>query len=133
PGAVDRLRGCRDEDPEVIRIAAVDPANPYGALLDWPGLRVEGTIRRVAGATVILVGGVPALYVDKGGRTVRCFAVDDEILLRGVDGLKPEKGDRKAILIQKIDGEEARYADVADVFRQAGFVDVYQGLEFEQL
>ena len=46
-GSIDRLRGLRidehrDEpatEDEVVTLAAVDPANPYGALLPWPELR----------------------------------------------------------------------------------------------
>jgi ATP-dependent helicase Lhr and Lhr-like helicase len=38
PSAVDMLRSLRSEPqtPEVLFLAATDPANPYGALLPWP-------------------------------------------------------------------------------------------------
>ncbi len=38
PGALDLLRSLRDapDDPEVVVLAATDPANPYGAALRWP-------------------------------------------------------------------------------------------------
>jgi ATP-dependent Lhr-like helicase len=39
PGALDLLRSLRDvsdEGPDVITLAATDPANPYGATLKWP-------------------------------------------------------------------------------------------------
>jgi len=38
PGALDLLRSLKDgaEEPEVIVMAATDPANPYGAALKWP-------------------------------------------------------------------------------------------------
>src|SRR5207247_7389611 len=38
PGALDLLRSLRDEPetPEVVLLAATDPANPYGATLKWP-------------------------------------------------------------------------------------------------
>ena len=45
PGAVDRLRTLREPDPDaepkVVTIAATDPANPYGAALNWPNNRTE--------------------------------------------------------------------------------------------
>ncbi len=38
PGAVDLLRAGRDEtdEPQVVTLAATDPANPYGAVVPWP-------------------------------------------------------------------------------------------------
>src|SRR5205823_15044695 len=38
PGAVERLRAQREEDAErpPVVLAAVDPAQPYGATLPWP-------------------------------------------------------------------------------------------------
>jgi len=43
PGAVDRLRTLREPDPDaepkIVMIAATDPANPYGAALNWPNHR----------------------------------------------------------------------------------------------
>ena len=38
PGAIDMLRSLRVEPqtPEVVFLAATDPANPYGTLLPWP-------------------------------------------------------------------------------------------------
>ncbi len=39
PSAVDLLRSVRDEPetPQTVYLAATDPANPYGAILRWPG------------------------------------------------------------------------------------------------
>ena len=39
PAAVDMLRSLRSEpeSPEVLFLAATDPANLYGTLLPWPG------------------------------------------------------------------------------------------------
>ena len=47
PGAVDRVRSTSGE--AAIALAATDPANPYGAALDWPTIE-EGRIGRIAGA-----------------------------------------------------------------------------------
>ncbi len=81
PGAVDRLRSCREGpsegQPPVVVLAATDPAQPYGLSLPWP--KVEATRpQRVAGAWVALVGGEAALYVERGGRGLQT--------LRPVDG-----------------------------------------------
>ena len=58
PGALDLLRSLKDgaEAPEVVSMAATDPANPYGAALKWPAAPGRGPTRTV-GATVVLVDG----------------------------------------------------------------------------
>jgi ATP-dependent Lhr-like helicase len=70
PGAVERLRS---ERAGTLVLAAVDPAQPYGAALPWPPSCQEGERRgrrpaRVSGAHVVLVAGAPVLYVERGGR-----------------------------------------------------------------
>jgi len=70
PGAVDRLRALREPGDEatVVTMAATDPANPYGAALEWPrtgtadetGEREGPSARRPmrsAGALVVLADG----------------------------------------------------------------------------
>jgi ATP-dependent Lhr-like helicase len=76
-GAVDRLRAARsDEAHEATTLSAVDPANPYGALLPWPG--ESPAPRRVAGARLILVDGLPVFYLEKGGKKLRFFPAAEE-------------------------------------------------------
>jgi ATP-dependent helicase Lhr and Lhr-like helicase len=73
-GAIDRLRGYRDVDehtPEVVLLAATDPAQPYGAALPWPDS--TGRPARAAGAFVVLVDGRPALFVERGARSLITF------------------------------------------------------------
>jgi ATP-dependent helicase Lhr and Lhr-like helicase len=68
PGAVDRLRAFREtpQQPDVVVLAATDPANAYGIALPWP---VKGP-QRAAGAYVVLVDGLPSAYIEKGGRSL---------------------------------------------------------------
>ncbi len=80
PGAVDRLRSCRegpaDGQPGVVVLAATDPAQPYGLSLPWP--KVEGSRpQRVAGTWVALVAGEAALYVERGGRGLQALRPAD--------------------------------------------------------
>ena len=84
PPVLDMLRGlrARPEAPEVVTLLAVDPANPYGALLPWPGAGGAGdgggTARRrgargptrTVGSYVILVDGALGAWVGRGGRQV---------------------------------------------------------------
>jgi ATP-dependent Lhr-like helicase len=75
PGAVERLRAAPDrgDAPRTLAIAAADPAQPYGASLPWPrreGQERVGRPARVADAYVVLVDDEPALYVERGGRSL---------------------------------------------------------------
>ncbi len=98
PGAVDRLRAFREpnSDPEVIVLAATDPANAYGISLPWP---VKGP-QRAAGAYVVLVDGLPSAYIEKGGRSL--------VALRNFDGTWEEPV--ISALTKMIGGEEDRAA-----------------------
>ncbi|WP_291313473.1 ATP-dependent helicase [Corynebacterium sp. UBA2622] len=80
PATIDRLRGHQDSDdvvgwpsgtrePHVHVLAATDPANPYGAALPWPD---QGPTRS-AGAVVVLVDGLLAAHVTRGGKTMTTF------------------------------------------------------------
>ena len=84
PGAVERLRELRpregDETSPLV-VAAADPGNPYGAALAWPK-RAGARAARVAGAHVVLLGGEPALFVERGGRTLVPLRDPDESWLR---------------------------------------------------
>jgi ATP-dependent helicase Lhr and Lhr-like helicase len=82
PGAIDRLRDRRErtvgpaadgggEPRSVVRLAATDPAQPYGAALPWPP--TEGRPARAAGAFVVLVDGSPAAFLERGGRRLTTF------------------------------------------------------------
>jgi ATP-dependent Lhr-like helicase len=76
PGAVERLRARSPEgEAATLVLAAVDPAQPYGAVLPWP--RREGSTRRparVAGSYVVFVDHLPVLYLERGGRAVVTLA-----------------------------------------------------------
>jgi ATP-dependent Lhr-like helicase len=105
PGALDLLRSLRDtpDDPEVVVLAASDPANPYGAVLKWSAKKqpqsapsTQSTSNsadsarsavafdagrgptRTVGATVILVDGVLAAYLARGDRQLLAFLPDAE-------------------------------------------------------
>jgi ATP-dependent Lhr-like helicase len=104
PAAVDLLRSLREEPetPQTVRLAATDPANPYGAILRWPtsvpalargafgqgaggrsgptdgGIGERRGPTRSAGAVVILVNGTVGAYVGRSDRQFHVFLPDDE-------------------------------------------------------
>ncbi|MEM8982775.1 MAG: DEAD/DEAH box helicase [Pseudomonadota bacterium] len=148
PGAIDRLRAKRanaeerdapiDTD-ELSAVAALDPANPFGALVPWPtATNDKAKPRRVNGAWVITVRGQALLWVGPKARTLVTFpdatnAFPDGFML-AIDVLRglPRTGTRLRT-IEKIDGEKAADSAWAAVLLEHGFVRDYQGLTDTQL
>ncbi len=139
PGAVDQLRASRHapETPEVCVLAAVDPANPYGALLPWPPTRAKvgerSAARRDVGATVVLVDGVPVFFVGRGGKRLLSFPVEDDQLVAGVEGLRRLARGMKgrALRLERIDGADARTGPLGERLVTLGFRPDYKGLTLE--
>lgn len=82
PAAVDLLRSLRapvQEKHEVMMLAATDPANPYGALLRWPGAPQDGSmLTRTVGARVVLVNGSLIAYLRRGNPNIQVLLPEDE-------------------------------------------------------
>jgi ATP-dependent Lhr-like helicase len=132
-GAVDRLRAAPpDGDVAPLTLAAIDPANPWGALLPWPGGDGAARPRRVAGAWVIQHRGEPLLWVGPGARQLVTFpalAVEGglERALRALSAL-PRAGRRSPLVIESIDGVPVFESPLAPALTQAGFRRDYRGL-----
>ncbi len=137
PGAVDRLRSSAaetddlDADPRAIVLAATDPAQPYGASLRWP--ESEGRPARVAGAWVVLVDGEPAVFVERGGKSLVSFPLASQTD-RWVDPLKQLVADRKLRVLEvgRIDGEPSSASPLAQTLVDHGFVKAYKGLTWNR-
>ena len=72
-----------DDEPEIVVLAATDPANPYGATLKVAVDRPAATRRprgatRTVGATVILVDGALVAYLARGDRQLLTWLPDAE-------------------------------------------------------
>ncbi|QGG96370.1 Lhr family helicase [Actinomarinicola tropica] len=129
PGAVDRLRAVRergDDAGEPVVLAATDPAQPYGAALPWPP--TDGRPARAAGAFVVLAGGVPAVYVERGGRTVVTFEGHDRVDWPRALAELVDRGRVRAFEIAKADGEPIGGTELAARLEAAGFVPGYRGM-----
>src|SRR5262249_4791063 len=119
------LRPREDEEPDALVLAAADPAQPYGAALPWPK-RAGARAARVAGAQVVLLGGEPALFVERGGRSVGP--------LRGPDGswVRPAQtslvehvrgaGVRKRLAVERFDSEPVTESEAMPLLVEAGFL-----------
>jgi ATP-dependent Lhr-like helicase len=133
-GAVERLREVRGEaersaglggssTAEIDVLAALDPANPYGAVLPWPeGRAASGPRpRRVAGAWVILAEGEAVGFVESGLRSVVTFRPAFghlgvrsacEVLTAGLrEVMRRER--KRSLRIGKVDGADAATVEIA--------------------
>ena len=113
PGAVERLRSSADhaEETPPIVLAATDPAQPYGAALPWPERAADdprARPARAAGATVVLGGAEPVLYVERGGRGLQVLVdAGDPRVEPALDALAAYvRSDRRHKLsLERVDGE----------------------------
>jgi ATP-dependent Lhr-like helicase len=135
PGAVDQLRAAREgAEPEVVALSAVDPALVWGALIDWPATtHPEARPRRVAGAVVVVVDGLPALFADRGGRTAWTFAGTDPAHLEAAArqlGQNRRWLGARTLRIELLDGVPARQAGACAALLRGGYAADHQGLAF---
>ncbi|WP_285646317.1 ATP-dependent helicase [Lentzea sp. NBRC 102530] len=138
-GAVDRMRALSRppgqspaSDQEAVVLAAADPAQPYGAALSWPDPLGEGKHRpaRKAGALAVLVDGTPALYVERGGKSLLSFTDDEPTLRTAANALSRAVRDGwlGQLAVQRADGEVALTSHLATVLQEAGFRATPKGL-----
>ncbi len=137
PGAEERLRAMRNprEDAPVVVLAATDPANPWGALVEWPASRGEARPQRAAGALVVVRDGELLGWLGRGEHPLLAFVPEhepartrDALALASALGGLVERGLRRALLISTVDGEPAAASPLAPVFVRAGFAPTLHGL-----
>ena len=126
-GAVERLRELRqrdDDEPEPLVLAAADPAQSYGAALPWPK-RAGARAARVAGARVVLLGGEPALFVERGGRSLVPLRDPEEDWLReALTALVEDfrRSGQRRLAVERFDGEPVGETAIMPLLLEAGFV-----------
>jgi ATP-dependent Lhr-like helicase len=150
PSAVDLLRSLRQqmrmEKPEMVLLAATDPANPYGATLRWPVAEVVSSevtdgdgqprsLTRSVGAAVVLRNGEMVAYLRRGNPHLQVFLPAEEperaqaardlshfLVQMTQDELRQREGDRGAgLLIAQINGQPAGAHFLACFLQDAGF------------
>ncbi|MFS0866324.1 DEAD/DEAH box helicase [Microbacterium sp. 179-B 1A2 NHS] len=132
---VDRLRefaSVPEPAPLLARtLAATDPANPYGAALNWPALEgVNHRPGRKAGGLVVLVDGALILYLERGGRTALAFTDDEDLLAAAARSLVETARTRRldTLTIEQVSGEFVYTTTAGRALRDAGFVESPRGL-----
>jgi ATP-dependent Lhr-like helicase len=152
PAAVDMLRSLRTsalpEIPEVVSLAATDPANLYGAALRWPQTLEDSSepgsrsLTRSVGASVILYNGDIVAYLRRNNPNAQVFLPDDEpdrsTVARAladflVDTARTAMRDDQTrshagLLIATINGQQAHQHWFTKVLLAAGFSAAPKGL-----
>jgi ATP-dependent Lhr-like helicase len=150
PSAVDLLRSLRQqprlEKPEMVLLAATDPANPYGATLRWPAAENVSSeaadsdgqprsLTRSVGASVVLRNGEMVAYLRRGNPHLQVFLPAEEpersqagrdlsqfLVQITQDELRQREGDRGAgLLIGQINGQPVGAHFLARFLLDAGF------------
>jgi ATP-dependent Lhr-like helicase len=138
-GALDRLRAVRDgadppDEGAVHVLAASDPANPYGAALAWPrrGETDRRPYQRASVAYVVLIDGIAALYLDRGGSSLQVLPAADDPGVAVVAGRALRSlvvdGRFRELVIRKVDGDDVATSGFRSTLLEAGFVAGYRGL-----
>jgi ATP-dependent Lhr-like helicase len=126
-GAVERLRelrAAREDEVDALVLAAADPAQPYGGVLPWPR-RAGGRASRVAGAQVVLLNGEPALFVERGGKTLVPLREPDEEWLRPALAAlvaHVRRGRGKRLAVERFDGQPVTDTELMPLLVEAGFL-----------
>ena len=136
PGAVDRLRSQRDtpnlelhpeQAPAPVVLAATDPAQPYGAAIDWP--QSPGRPARTSGSLVVLRAGTPLVCFDPRAHHVVTFAAaaHDTGWAAALAALVKD-GRVRSVEVRKVNGEPIVPTGAeAQALVWAGFVEGYKG------
>ncbi|HUB18285.1 MAG TPA: hypothetical protein VL990_06600, partial [Acidobacteriaceae bacterium] len=143
PAAVELLRSLRASEPsqpEVLLLAASDPANPWGSTLRWPIPDTDApdnaaALTRSVGANVILRNGDLVAYLRRGNPGIQVFLPADEpdrsevardlarFLATFAQELLqiPENRHHGGLLIDAIGGQPAQEHYLARFLLEAGF------------
>ncbi len=135
PGAVDRLRSAREVSdlqlhpelvPAPVVLSSTDPAQPYGAALDWPAS--SGRPSRIAGAVVVSRNGLPLVWFDRRSSHLVTFPAATDDSWAEALALLVKDGRQRSIEVRKVNGDPIDRKGVeASALVAAGFVDGYRG------
>ncbi|WP_191089714.1 DNA glycosylase AlkZ-like family protein [Nesterenkonia ebinurensis] len=123
----------------VLALAATDPANPFGAALDWPeppaaegNPAAKARPGRKAGSVVVLCAGELVLYMERGGRTMLLYTEDSQLMDAAAGALVAvlRRARTAKLAVQKVNGEPVLGHRFADSLKTAGFHSVPSGLRY---
>ncbi|MEX1125435.1 MAG: DEAD/DEAH box helicase, partial [Acidimicrobiia bacterium] len=127
PGAVDRLR--QDSKPELVVLAATDPANPYGATLGWP--EAEGIrLARDTGAYVLLYGGELIGFLERGRKSLTLLTSEPSHFVEVSRALAVVAGRHRRTTLGTVNGGPAQTSPLAPALAEWGFATAVKGLTY---
>ena len=146
PAALDLLRSLKDipDEPEVVVLAATDPANPYGTILRWPessrGLpsrsapegRAKAGPTRSAGSLVVIINGALAAYISRGARQLLAFLPEDEPARSTTGRALATTLAQLGLLVQEINGVAASDHALAPYLVESGFSPSAMGFQIRR-
>jgi ATP-dependent Lhr-like helicase len=159
PAAVDLLRSLRNnpqpERPELVTMAATDPANPYGSVLRWPSVSEAAedseqsarSMSRSVGANVVLRNGELIAYLRRNNPNVQVFLPAEEpdrshaaqdlasfLAANGQREMRLNPADhRGGMLITTINGQPAYEHLLSGYLQDAGFRAAPLGLNLRRI
>jgi ATP-dependent Lhr-like helicase len=132
---IERLRALADNPEtltEAVALSALDPANPFGAMLSWPihasGIRPT----RRQGGRVVIAGGALILYLTPAGKELLTFTEDSARLQMAVAvlGIALKRDNSASFTMETVDGEPVTQSSLLNALRHAGFSRVPQGFSW---
>ena len=159
PAAVDLLRSLRNnaqmERPELVTVAATDPANAYGSVLRWPAMednpdnpdQANRSLTRSVGASVILRNGELIAYLRRNNPNLQVFLPADEpdrnnaardlaqfLAANGQREMRQRPADhRSGMLVSSINGQPAHLHLLSRHLQDAGFQAAPPGLNLRRI
>jgi len=159
PGAVDLLRSLRNsvqpERPEIVTVAATDPANVYGSVLRWPLVaddpenpeQAGRSLTRSVGASVVLRNGELIAYLRRNNPNLLVFLPAEEpdrsnagrdlaqfLAANGQREMRRRETDHHSgMLITSINGQPAGLHWMARHLQDAGFQMAPLGLNLRRI
>ena len=104
-------------------MAATDPANAFGTMLQWP--QTDGRMSRAAGAYCVLDDGRLVLYLERGGRSL---LTNGGVHLGHLQALIAVATNAGKVELQKVDGVTAMESPLKSALREAGFSQTHRSL-----
>jgi ATP-dependent Lhr-like helicase len=164
PAAVDLLRSLRNnaqpDRPELVTVAATDPANAFGSVLRWPAIPTAATdeeldnpdqanrsLTRSVGASVILRNGELIAYLRPNNPNLQVFLPADEpdrsnaardlaqfLAANGQREMRLRPADhRSGMLVSAINGQPAHLHLLSRHLQDAGFQAAPLGLNLRRI
>ncbi|CAN5825024.1 ATP-dependent helicase [soil metagenome] len=126
PGAIDLLRS--EPEPGLTSLAAADPANPYGSVLNWP--ESPSRLARDAGAYVLLYGGRLVAYLDKGRKSLTILPPGEDLYRDIGRELASIASRHRRTVLQTVGEDDVTASPIAPVLREWGFAPAPRGLSY---